>query len=129
MKKSRAAEILGIIRTIAQAEEIYYLTNGRYTNNKDNLDINFQNPKYYDILLELQGDVFDIKVTLKGKGTAGSHSFRYFGQKSAGPYASYAGRFLCVVPAAGERDDDLCISLGGKGYHNYLYSRTWAYYL
>jgi prepilin-type N-terminal cleavage/methylation domain-containing protein len=127
IKKTRAVEILSVLRTIAQAEEIYYLTNGRYTNNKDDLDINFQNPKYYDIGLELQGTIFDIKVMLKVKYDTSSHVFRYFGQHSTGPYA---GRFLCVVPKIGERDDDLCLSLGGTGYHVYLhYKNTSAYYL
>jgi prepilin-type N-terminal cleavage/methylation domain-containing protein len=134
VKKSRAMEILSIIRTIAQAEEIYYLTNGRYTANKDELDVDFKDSKYYDILLEKQGTIFDIKVMLKGKGNKSSHVFRYFGQKSSGGddtyrvYDTYTGHFLCIIPQDDNSDEKLCIALGGKDKQIYPAANTYAYF-
>ncbi len=42
--KSRFATIKDLTRSIAQAEEVYYLANGKYTPNADELDINVPAP-------------------------------------------------------------------------------------
>jgi type IV pilus assembly protein PilE len=41
VEKSRAAEALSVMRTIKDAEEIYYLTNGEYTTDFGKLDIDY----------------------------------------------------------------------------------------
>ncbi len=37
--KSRAVELLSVIKTIAQAQEVYYLANGEYATSIDELDV------------------------------------------------------------------------------------------
>lgn len=41
VEKSRAAEGITLARSIAQANEVYYLANGQYTNNILDLDLDF----------------------------------------------------------------------------------------
>ena len=42
VEKSHIAQAIPQVRALAQAEQAYYLANGTYTNNFDNLDINFE---------------------------------------------------------------------------------------
>ena len=45
--KSRATEAITNLMAIMQAQEVYYLANGEYTNNLNELDIQFAASEYY----------------------------------------------------------------------------------
>ncbi len=47
--RSRFATIKALTKSIAQAEEIYYLSNGSYTTDVNNLDLDFPTPLSVDI--------------------------------------------------------------------------------
>ena len=51
VEKSRASEALAVLKTIQQAEEVYYLSNGSYTTEWEKLDIEIPPSQYfqYDI--------------------------------------------------------------------------------
>lgn len=51
VEKSRATEALSVLKTIQQAEEVYYLANGAYTQNLQDLDIDAPNSNYFDYTL------------------------------------------------------------------------------
>ena len=49
--KSHAAEALSVIKTLTDAEEVYYMEYNEYTNNLEDLDVNVQNTsEYYEFL-------------------------------------------------------------------------------
>ena len=46
--KARAAEAISILKAITDAQEVYFLTNGDYTNTIEDLDVTVEEPgKYY----------------------------------------------------------------------------------
>ena len=51
VEKSRAAEAFAVLKTIQQAEEVYYLANGAYTKNLEELEIDAPNSNYFDYTL------------------------------------------------------------------------------
>ena len=46
--KSRAAQIIPVVRALGQAEKVYFLANGTYTTNLDQLDLDFTRPTTFD---------------------------------------------------------------------------------
>ncbi len=46
--KSRAAQIIPVVRSLAEAEKRYWLANGTYTTNFDELDLKFTQNKGFD---------------------------------------------------------------------------------
>ncbi len=52
VKTSRLKSVLPIMKAVAQAEQVYYLANGTYTNNLNDLDVNVETssegPEHYD---------------------------------------------------------------------------------
>jgi len=44
VEKSRVAQVLAATKSIAQAQELFYMVNGRYTDNISDLDINIVTP-------------------------------------------------------------------------------------
>ena len=46
--KSRAGQIMSVVRSLAEAEKVYFLANGTYTDDITQLDLNFTQPTTYD---------------------------------------------------------------------------------
>ncbi|MBR3632836.1 MAG: prepilin-type N-terminal cleavage/methylation domain-containing protein [Elusimicrobiaceae bacterium] len=46
--KIRVAQIIPVVRSLAEAEQRYFLANGTYTTNMNELDISFSQPTSYD---------------------------------------------------------------------------------
>lgn len=44
VEKSRAAQVVSALRTLANAQEVYYWANGKYTANKNDLDVDISLP-------------------------------------------------------------------------------------
>ena len=48
VEKARAAEALSVLKTIKEAQEVYYMANGHYATSVDDLDVRFpENSKYW----------------------------------------------------------------------------------
>ena len=47
VEKSRTAEALAVLKTIAQAQEVYYLANGQYASDFNELDIEIPSSNYF----------------------------------------------------------------------------------
>ena len=48
VEKSRASEALAILKTFRDAEEVYYMANGSYADNPEDLDIKVPQSKYFN---------------------------------------------------------------------------------
>ena len=51
VEKARAAEAFSVLKSMDQANEVYYLANGTYTDNFDELGIENPSSKYFDYSL------------------------------------------------------------------------------
>ena len=57
VEKSRTAEALAVLKTIAQAQETYYLANGKYATSFDELDIDISPSNHFNYSLEVSSSV------------------------------------------------------------------------
>ena len=48
VEKSRASEALTVLKTFRDAEEVYYMANGSYADNPEDLDIKVPQSKYFN---------------------------------------------------------------------------------
>lgn len=71
VEKSRAAEAIGLIQTVARAEKLYKLSNGEYTNDLEALDIEMPNICGF----VSYASNFDIRVSTVGDINAGADTF------------------------------------------------------
>ena len=126
VEKARASEALVWMKTLAEAEERYYLATGNYTTDYSQLDINRPDSRQY--IIDLDSSVYNIRVIPQGFA-AGKYHLRYFMQNV--PATSYPGRFLCLHPEGDTSYKNLCLSLGGTGEHRYKHMTTaqTAYFL
>ncbi len=134
--KSRTVEALTMLKAIANAQEVYYLANGKYTNNIEELDI--------DVPSELVGSwgegKFDDKYSYScgGERTCGAHSantnlptIEFELQHDNTPTGNLnAGKIFCHNWGGGKSDIAIgvCASLGvldeeAAGTSNYLFYR------
>ncbi len=126
--KSRTTEALTMLKTIADAQEVYYLSNGEYTNNFSDLDI--------DIDEQLVGTwstgKFENKYTYAciEKRTCGAYvnnkdmpSFE-FELLHDTAYLLNAGKKFCKVSGKSNIAKSICQSMGTQNAapYNYLYS-------
>jgi hypothetical protein len=125
VERARASEALSVIKTLAEAEERYYMATGKYTPTAEDLDVTIPKTKHFDIILDYTA--YNIRA-YRG-GDASKYHFRYFMQKVSSD--SYPGRLLCLVPVNDPSYSYVCEALGGKDPHVYKYMETTqtAYYL
>ena len=48
VEKAHAAEALTVLKSVKNAQEVYYLANGHYASSMDELDVQFPQSKYWD---------------------------------------------------------------------------------
>ncbi len=60
VEKSRAAEAMTLLKSIETAEQIYHMANGKYTNNLEDLDLEFPNAS--ETAFETKNFEFQLRV-------------------------------------------------------------------
>ena len=105
VEKSRAANAISVLRAIKDAEEVYYMANGTYTNNIDDLDIKVSMPEGFTLSL-MQDDMAKAQMHRQ------SGSFDYdivfsFDQRNGLENISY-----CFAPLDAGKSDRLCAGYG-----------------
>jgi type IV pilus assembly protein PilE len=112
VEKSRAAEALSVMRTIKDAEEIYYLTNGEYTKDFSKLDIDYGEKISSD---RVDGKNFKFilySYSIYADLLSGPADFWLEYMFDKGSYASMkGGSFYCS--ARNKKGEDICEALGG----------------
>ena len=116
VEKSRAANVISLAKSIKEAEEVYYMANGSYTNNMDDLDISATPPDGFNMTLMLAGDN---KVEFARQSSEYPYvivqSFSNRGDRSDSTY--------CAALATSAKANNLCASYGANCFGNDTYKR------
>jgi len=124
VEKSRATEAVQWARTLAEAEEVYYMANGSYTTDWDVLGVEKPTTPYFYWDSALDPSVYNIRL----KRTTDAYTIRYFMPHVEG---AIKGRFMCVADPNNKLGTQVCRSLAvDKTGVAYPYSpEMLAYYL
>ena len=106
--KARIAQALPMLRSIQQSEERFYMANGYYTTNKDELDINWDNFKGKEFTL------FQNKVMYYGAGPGISRCFENISGINDSDCPAPA-KFFCNGSGS-KLYGEVCASMGEKYY-------------
>ncbi|MBR2082008.1 MAG: prepilin-type N-terminal cleavage/methylation domain-containing protein [Elusimicrobiaceae bacterium] len=78
VKKATLSKYMGLVSSLKEAEEIYYLSNGEYTYNLDDLDTEFPFASHCVRTNQSQIDCAEMRVMIgKGNVQAGDQTIRY----------------------------------------------------
>lgn len=134
VKKSKLAKAIALIKPFADAEELYYMANGKYTPSAEDLDIDFpsggvvnDSDKGY---VRYTNGVLDL-LTNAAYITGGTSAAVFFTASKEGfvvarflQNSSYPNTWVCVDKDGGS----FCKSFGGAPFTGYSLSGE-AYYL
>ena len=111
VEKTRVAQIVPILRAIQNANELYYLTHGQYTTDKSLLDVGFETPQGWNIIVtttyvsafrNYRGEKYDIRLYYNHNGVS----------------KPLAGKLYCTALKGAEKAAYLCQSVGKHGTHH-----------
>jgi len=108
VEKSRAAQAFVLGKHLAQAEELFYLANGRYTDDWD--ELGETEPVLKDWTVRLDRTVWDVLVSRKGS----TLHYRFFMQYPNHD-TPYAGKYLCVAKESDDKAMSICRTYGSEG--------------
>lgn len=105
VEKSRATQAFILGKHLAEAEELYFLSTGRYTDDWEELG---------EAQPQIKGWTFDIDFTvenIRAKRDNTTLHYRFFLRE---PHVAspYAGKYLCVAQESDEKAMSVCRSLG-----------------
>lgn len=104
VEKARMVEIINILKTIADFQEVYYLENGNYSSTLDNLDIIPANSDYYKLFVDTE------RVFAQSVKNPHYPSFAFYFQQNED--LSHAGKHWCLAPSSDEKSKKICQLLG-----------------
>ena len=109
VEKSRVSQVVAILKAIKDAEEVYYLANGTYTNDPENLDIAWGDlPKGWSLVL--MGDSSQkVEAFRDGRTVSIVYGFDHRTTDTR-----LAGALYCAGKTSEPKAVSLCKSFGGK---------------
>ncbi|WP_432634331.1 type IV pilin protein [Candidatus Avelusimicrobium sp.] len=116
VEKSRAANVIPLAKSIKEAEEVYYMANGSYTNNMEDLDISATPPDGFNMTLMLAGDN---KVEFARQ----SSEYPYVIVQSFSNRGDRGDSTYCAALATSAKANNLCASYGANCFGNDTYKR------
>ena len=122
VKKSRVMKLLSMTKSIVAAEESYYLANGQYTKDWDELAISIPGTRSHHMISSSDG--WQISLTTEGGGNVNGVEIRdeklpeikimaYY-EHNPSPHLFYG--FLCAAPADNNSSLNVCKSATNKNY-------------
>ena len=125
VEKSRLATVVSLAKAVKEAEEVYYLANGGYTDSWDNLDIDFTCPKDFDCYLMRDPDAGatsynKVQFMRKGKKYGVIYSF-----SKRTDNAALANTLYCVSADSDATGVSVCRSMGKDFSSTGGYVRTY----
>lgn len=125
VEKSRAAEAFTIVRAIRDAQKAYYMANGSYTNDLNNLDITVPGTdNMYNTVPRKETKWFSFAASAPAPGIQGT-SIAAGNRLPVSSSYSLIGvaendSFICRYYTA--KGEDVCKSFGGKKLYETVYS-------
>ena len=109
--KSRFAGLLSVAKSIKNAEEVYYLANGAYTNQWDQLDLDIDQKTKQKIMLDLGSSTVppNVQVSNSDIGVTIRVIFHVSGLGS-----SYDDYVYCYAPKTNTRANNVCKSFANN---------------
>lgn len=106
VEKSRASEAIVLARAIKNAEEIYYLANGRYNMELDALDIEVSTPKNFSVDIT---NLNRIRITRINSAVFSYEIMQGLDYNANG----YEGFLYCAADRSSSSSVRICKSFGG----------------
>ncbi len=115
--KSRMSQLLALADAVRKAEEVYYLANGRYTQNWEELDIGISGTVQGAVLRPGNGVMLNLREAPFGVTAADSHLPSYlivgfYNQNEGGTFNG--GRSACYAPTADTLGNILCQNISHR---------------
>ena len=115
--KSHYSRLMSMVRSLKDAEELYYLANGEYASTIAQLAPDFP-PGYKDMgdyLVYPNGETYRIQASTVVYGINGNKAKAEFMMVLDHSATTLDGRIYCIsYQAGGQRATDLCKAMGGK---------------
>ena len=105
VEKSRIGQILTALRTLQQAEESYYLANGEYTPNMEDLDVSVVAPEGWQIQLMNDNGMKKVEAGRIGNAHYGVTVFFNYGE-------FYQGKPYCWADVNDQKAIKICKTVG-----------------
>lgn len=129
--KSRLAALQPLIRSVADAQERFYLANGSYAGKFDQLDIEI--PPEFNNHFAIYGNADgwqNARGTMLFIGSSGSSvmvynrdwklGFQFYMLNTGSFYAEWQGKQICVPLSGNKTAEEVCKSLGGVKTGGYV---------
>ncbi len=117
VEKARAAEVMTVLKSMREAEERYYLANGRYTTNFEELDLSLPGTVWASNQIRLPSGwkivLHDMYVYAQNKSDTNTFVFLYMYIND-----STKGKRTCYAKQNNTIANQVCKSLGGSSPHN-----------
>ncbi|MBR2082204.1 MAG: prepilin-type N-terminal cleavage/methylation domain-containing protein [Elusimicrobiaceae bacterium] len=111
ISKARASEAMSILKSITDAQEIYYLANGKYTSNFNELDVDTGNGQYFRF------ECLDNRRCVARPLKEGDPAFEFLLMHQPEAYMDWSGAHWCIYSATAEaavkqKQVEICKSFG-----------------
>ena len=113
--KSRATEALAMLKAIVQAEEVYYLANGSYTDDITKLDVEIPS-NLISTGEELPENSY---VYICSNNYCAAHTGNANMPDFDFRFSSFDGRYLCHLNSGNQKNESvksICLGMGGTPY-------------
>ena len=121
VEKSRASKALAAARAIKDAEEVYYMANGVYTNDLTQLDVTVPIPDGFHGSINL--DQSYVLLTRDQNGFAYQILFAFDGRKTFAGGQNLTGVHYCLASISSEKGIRLCAGYGPLLYEDSSFKR------
>ena len=121
VEKSRASKAVAAARAIKDAEEVYYMANGVYTNDLTQLDVTVPIPDGFHGSINL--DQSYVLLTRDQNGFAYQILFAFDGRKTFAGGQNLTGVHYCLASISSEKGIRLCAGYGPLLYEDSSFKR------
>ena len=117
VEKSRISTVIPLLKHIKDAQEVFYMSNGRYAENAEELGEDFVSPKNFICVISRDG-ASKVECNRIGKGFSVIYS--YDNRPNFLP-----GKLYCAAPLGDKESENLCKSFGAiassdAGYNRFI---------
>ena len=123
VEKSRSANAISVLRAIKDAEEVYYMANGEYTHDMDDLDIDVSLPEGFTLIL-MEGGMEKVQAHRESSSFNYDIVFGFDARSGSANGTEIGGVSYCAALSSSAISNRLCAGYGpmfweGSGWKRY----------